>query len=118
MKRHTLNNNIFISYSEILTLYSNFIIYSILPIQTFCRAEGENYGDSAVGFVELKCEGCFYYIQGKVCPEYRVNSKLYSVSMFIDKENEKIEYVKYNDCAASADILKLILGVGKSSRYI
>ncbi|KYN27689.1 hypothetical protein ALC57_02753 [Trachymyrmex cornetzi] len=77
-------------------------MYSILLIHTFYRAEGENYGDSAVGFVELKREGCFRYIQGKVCPEHRVNSKLYLVLMLVDEENEKIEYVKCDDCAASA----------------
>ncbi|KYN20025.1 hypothetical protein ALC57_07599 [Trachymyrmex cornetzi] len=84
-------------------------MYSILLIHTFYGAEGENYGDSAVGFVELKQEGCFCYIQGKVCPEHRVNSKLCSVSMLVDEKNEKVEYVKCDDCAASAGILKLTL---------
>ena len=61
----------------------------------FCRAENENYGDSAIGFVELNREGSFCHIRGKVCPEHRDHNKLYSVSMLVDEENEKIEYVNY-----------------------
>jgi len=44
-----------------------------------------------------------------VYPEHRVNSKLYSVSMLVDEENERVEYVKCDECAASAGILKLTL---------
>ncbi|XP_011686445.1 PREDICTED: uncharacterized protein LOC105449141 [Wasmannia auropunctata] len=66
------------------------------------KAGNENYGDSAIGFIELNREGCFCHIRGKVCPEHRVNSKPYSVSMLVNEENESVEYVKCDDCAASA----------------
>jgi len=67
----------------------------------FDRAEGENYGDSAIGYVELKRERSFCHIRGKVYPEHRVNNKPYTVSMLVDEEAEKVEYVRCEDCAAS-----------------
>jgi len=67
----------------------------------FGRAESENYGDSAVGYVELRREGNLCHIRGKVCPEHKVNNKAYAVSMFVDEETETVEYIKYEDCAAS-----------------
>ncbi|XP_046735010.1 uncharacterized protein LOC124404720 [Diprion similis] len=66
------------------------------------RAEREDYGDAAVGYVELRREGSFCDVRGKVCPEHRVNSKAYNVSMMVDEKNESIDRVTCEDCAASA----------------
>ncbi|XP_011858943.1 PREDICTED: uncharacterized protein LOC105556460, partial [Vollenhovia emeryi] len=67
----------------------------------FGRAESGNYGDSAVGYVELKREKDLCHIRGKVCPEHRVNNKAYAVSMLVDEATERVEYVRCEDCAAS-----------------
>ncbi|XP_018399891.1 PREDICTED: uncharacterized protein LOC108777478 [Cyphomyrmex costatus] len=65
------------------------------------RAEGKDYGDAAVGYVEVKREGNLCQVRGKICPEHRVNNKPYSVSMLVNEEIEKVEYVRCEDCAAS-----------------
>lgn len=66
------------------------------------RAEREDYGDAAVGYVELRREGSFCDVRGRVCPKHRVNSKAYAVSIMVVEENESIERVTCEDCAASA----------------
>ncbi|KYN19384.1 hypothetical protein ALC57_08300 [Trachymyrmex cornetzi] len=65
------------------------------------RSERVNYGDSAVGYVQLKRDGNICTVQGKVCPEHRVNSKAYIVKMLVDEGDEKVIEVKCQDCAAS-----------------
>ncbi|XP_046753088.1 uncharacterized protein LOC124416208 [Diprion similis] len=69
----------------------------------FSQTEREDYGDAAVGYVELRREGSFCDVRGKVCPGHRVNSKAYNVSMMVDEKNESIDRVTCEDCAASAD---------------
>ncbi|KYM96997.1 hypothetical protein ALC62_12331 [Cyphomyrmex costatus] len=65
------------------------------------RSKRENYGDSAVGYVELCREGKYCIIHGRVCPEHSVRQKPYSVTMTINEEIEDIEEAKCHDCAAS-----------------
>ncbi|KAJ8909294.1 hypothetical protein NQ315_017029 [Exocentrus adspersus] len=50
----------------------------------------EEYGDSAVGYVELKREGTVCILQCKVCPEHKVRTKNYSVRLIIDEQEERI----------------------------
>ncbi|KAJ8909807.1 hypothetical protein NQ315_015300 [Exocentrus adspersus] len=52
----------------------------------------EEYGDSAVGYVELKREGTVCILQYKVCPEHKVRTKNYSVCLIIDGQEERIMY--------------------------
>ncbi|XP_046601957.1 uncharacterized protein LOC124295573 [Neodiprion lecontei] len=75
------------------------------------RAEREDYGDAAVGYVELRREGQFCAVRGRVCPEHRVNSKAYAVSIMVDEENESIKSVTCEDCAASASGCKHAIAV-------
>ncbi|KYQ50568.1 hypothetical protein ALC60_10345, partial [Trachymyrmex zeteki] len=79
--------------------------FNIVPqsISVFYRAEGKDYGDAAVGYVEVKREGNFCQVRGKICPEHRVNNKPYSVSMLVNEEIDKVEYVRCEDCAASEE---------------
>ncbi|XP_039311283.1 uncharacterized protein LOC120359056 [Solenopsis invicta] len=65
------------------------------------KAEGENYGDPAVRYVELRREKSLCHIRGKVCPEHRVNNKAYTISMLVNEETERVEYIRCEDCAAS-----------------
>ncbi|XP_046629068.1 uncharacterized protein LOC124309448 [Neodiprion virginianus] len=75
------------------------------------RAEREDYGDAAVGYVELRREGQCCAVRGRVCPEHRVNSKAYAVSIMVDEENESIKSVTCEDCAASAGGCKHAIAV-------
>lgn len=76
-------------------------MYTSVELKLKTTSEGENYGDSAVGYVELKRERSLCHIRGKVCPEHKVNNKAYAVSMLVDEETERIEYIRCEDCAAS-----------------
>ncbi|XP_011696468.1 PREDICTED: uncharacterized protein LOC105455110 [Wasmannia auropunctata] len=60
-----------------------------------------NYGDSAVGYVQLKRDGNICIVQGKVCPEHRVNSKAYVVKILVDEDDKNVIEVQCQDCAAS-----------------
>lgn len=61
----------------------------------------EAYVESSIGYVEVKRERSVCFVQGRVTPEHRVRSKMYSVLATIDEEQELITSVKCNDCAAS-----------------
>lgn len=61
----------------------------------------EAYVESSVGYVEVKRERSICHVKGKVTPEHKVRSKMYSVMASLDEEEEKIVSVKCNDCAAS-----------------
>ncbi|KYM98525.1 hypothetical protein ALC62_10759 [Cyphomyrmex costatus] len=77
------------------------IVARMRKLRHYIRAEGKDYGDAAVGYVEVKREGNLCQVRGKICPEHRVNNKPYSVSMLVNEEIEKVEYVRCEDCAAS-----------------
>ncbi|XP_031359073.1 uncharacterized protein LOC116182672 [Photinus pyralis] len=62
----------------------------------------EEYGDNAVGYVELKRANSLCTLQCKICPEHKVRAKHYTVSMTVDEAEEKIVNVECKDCAASA----------------
>lgn len=66
------------------------------------RVSRKEYGDSAVGYVELKREGPLCTVQCKICPEHRVRSKNYVVCLKVDEVNESIDSVECKDCAAAA----------------
>ncbi|KAK5639483.1 hypothetical protein RI129_011221 [Pyrocoelia pectoralis] len=66
------------------------------------KSQRENYGDSAIGYVELKREGSLCHVRGRVCPEHRVRSKPYTVECFVNEEDEEVTKVGCEDCAASA----------------
>lgn len=62
----------------------------------------EEYGDNAVGYVELKREGSVCTVQCKICPEHKVRAKNYIVVLVVDESKEEILSVECKDCAASA----------------
>lgn len=67
----------------------------------FYRASRENYGDNAIGYVEVKREGSLCILQCKICPEHKVRSKNYSVSLTVNEDEEKIIDIMCKDCPAS-----------------
>ncbi|XP_043463389.1 uncharacterized protein LOC122510904 [Leptopilina heterotoma] len=66
------------------------------------KSEREEYGDQAIGYVELSRNRSSCIVRGKICPEHRVRNKPYVVSVTVDEKNEKIKKVECHDCAASA----------------
>ncbi|CAG9763417.1 unnamed protein product [Ceutorhynchus assimilis] len=65
------------------------------------RSERESYGDSAVGYVELKRENNICLVKCKICPEHRVRAKNYTVIMEVNEAEESILKAQCQDCAAS-----------------
>ncbi|KYN12328.1 hypothetical protein ALC57_15499, partial [Trachymyrmex cornetzi] len=64
----------------------------------------ENYGDTAIGYVQLKREGDLCIVKCRVCPEHKVRSKSYSTTLIINEATEKIIDVQCHDCAAITEI--------------
>ncbi|XP_053622229.1 uncharacterized protein LOC128681925 [Plodia interpunctella] len=65
-------------------------------------ASREAYVESAIGFVEIKCEGNLCTVKCRVTPEHKIKGKLYPVTAVIDENSEKILKLECTDCAASA----------------
>ena len=65
-----------------------------------CRAGREQYGDSAIGYVQLKRDGGMCEVQGRITPEHKVSSKPYRVAVVVNEEKE-VECVQCFDCVAS-----------------
>ncbi|KAK2578407.1 hypothetical protein KPH14_012739 [Odynerus spinipes] len=63
-----------------------------------CR---ESYGDEAIGYVQLKREKSICTVKCRICPEHKVRSKAYSVTLILDQIEEKILDVNCHDCAAA-----------------
>ncbi|KAK5650155.1 hypothetical protein RI129_001184 [Pyrocoelia pectoralis] len=66
------------------------------------RSGREDYGDSAVGYVQVKRDGDMCTVQGRICPEHKVRAKPYTVKCFLNEKDRLIEKVDCMDCAASA----------------
>ncbi|CAH2098027.1 unnamed protein product [Euphydryas editha] len=78
----------------------------------FCAAElrnvkmslssRESYGDDAIGFVQLRRESDICTVKCRVCPEHKVRSKPYTVTLIVDEKNSIVISSQCHDCAASA----------------
>ncbi|XP_063547176.1 uncharacterized protein LOC134754765 [Cydia strobilella] len=74
-----------------------FIIFTL-----FHRSARESYGDDAIGYVQLHREHGVCTIKCKVCPETKVRSKAYNVTMVINENECKVISCQCHDCTASA----------------
>ncbi|KYN00124.1 hypothetical protein ALC62_09108 [Cyphomyrmex costatus] len=68
------------------------------------KSARESYGDAAIGYVCLRREGTLCTVKGEICPEHRVRSKSYDVSVIVDEKENVIQDVKCHDCAASSEV--------------
>ncbi|GBP40856.1 hypothetical protein EVAR_88917_1 [Eumeta japonica] len=66
------------------------------------KSSRESYGDDAVGYVQLKRECNICTVKCRVCPEHKVRSKPYTVTIIVDEKNSVIISSQCHDCAASA----------------
>ena len=62
---------------------------------------GQNYGDGAIGYVQLLRQNSICTVQAKICPEHRVRNKNYSAQVVINEDEETIIKAECQDCAAS-----------------
>lgn len=69
---------------------------------SYSRSGRESYGDSAVGYVQLKRENDLCMVRARICPEHRVRLKPYHVICNINEVRQEINQLECMDCAASA----------------
>ncbi|RVE51656.1 hypothetical protein evm_003628 [Chilo suppressalis] len=66
------------------------------------RATRESYGDSAIGYVQIKREANICTLKARITPEHKVRKTPYHVTLIYDEKESIIENVQCHDCAASA----------------
>lgn len=76
-------------------------ILKVLSKLFLLRSAREEYGDNAIGYVQVKRDGCICTVNARVTPEHNVQKKTYSVDLQINENEENILSVQCNDCAAS-----------------
>ncbi|KAL1446238.1 hypothetical protein WDU94_003678 [Cyamophila willieti] len=88
------------------------MVYEFLKKQTAGGAAGPpkeqrsarpNYGDKAIGYVQLKRDGSLCTIKAKITPEHRLGEKAYNVVCVINEEKDKEEILQADceSCPAS-----------------
>ncbi len=65
------------------------------------RAARESYGDSAIGWIQLKEDGNLTTVIGRISPEHKVTSTAYEVQVVINTYQEEIIDASCFSCAAS-----------------
>lgn len=68
----------------------------------FHRSARESYGDDAIGYVQIKREQGVCTIKCKICPEHKVRSKAYNVTLILNEKENEVISCQCHDCAASA----------------
>lgn len=63
----------------------------------------KNYGDVAIGWVQVKRINCFCTVETSICPEHKVRSKDYTVRVVVNekKDDEHVVTAQYLSCTAS-----------------
>ncbi|KAL4704353.1 hypothetical protein ACJJTC_010738 [Scirpophaga incertulas] len=99
------------------------VAYFFVRNKDFCEAEyrnvktllssRESYGDDAVGYVQLKRDSSSHEctIMCGVCPEHKVRTKPYTVTVVVDEKNGVVVSARCQDCAASVDGCKHAVAV-------
>lgn len=64
------------------------------------RSERESYGESAIGYVQVKREKDICAVKAKITPEHNVRQKCYNVTATCNETEEHILSVQCEDCAA------------------
>ncbi|CAB3257902.1 unnamed protein product [Arctia plantaginis] len=63
-------------------------------------SERESYGDSAIGYVQVKREKDVCIVRGRITPEHNVHQKCYNVTATCNETEGHILSVQCEDCAA------------------
>ncbi|XP_046398247.1 uncharacterized protein LOC124165054 [Ischnura elegans] len=75
------------------------------------RSGRVSYGDSAVGYVQVKRCGNICFVRARVTPEHKVRSKCYIVVVEVDEEISIINNAKCLDCKAAKGGCKHVVAV-------
>ncbi|XP_072934877.1 uncharacterized protein [Epargyreus clarus] len=62
----------------------------------------QSYGDDAIGYVRLHRENGICTVMCKMCPEHKVRSKPYNVTLVVNESDSEIISCECHDCTASA----------------
>ncbi|XP_046408102.1 uncharacterized protein LOC124172687 [Ischnura elegans] len=65
------------------------------------RSARENYGDSAIGYVQIKRDGGKCWSLARVTPEHKVKVKPHIVEIVVNEDEGAIEEAKCHGCAAA-----------------
>ncbi|KAL4713904.1 hypothetical protein ACJJTC_015558 [Scirpophaga incertulas] len=57
------------------------------------RSERECYGDSAVGYVQVKRDGDICVVKAQITPEHNVRQKCYAITCTCNEKEETIEEI-------------------------
>lgn len=88
-------------FTSYLKADGNFISPEIRCVRAV-RSGRESYGDSAIGYVQLKRDNeGLCTVLAAVAPEHNVRSKAYEVQIDVDVRNNTVMQVKCHDCVAS-----------------
>ncbi|KAF9420918.1 hypothetical protein HW555_002901 [Spodoptera exigua] len=87
-------------------------IKMILPKPTFSgttkRKQGvsarESYGDDAVGYVQLYRDNGICTVKCKMCPEHKVRTKAYNVTLIVNENDGEIISCECHDCAEDVNM--------------
>lgn len=74
-----------------------FYIYYVILI----RSSRQSYGDSAVGYVQVKLDNNFSFVQARITPEHKVHNQSYHVSAKINIKEDVILECQCHSCVAS-----------------
>lgn len=77
-------------------------MYIFINIYFYYRSGRKSYGDSAIGWVQVKRCKNTCIVKAKITPEHQVRKKQYAVTCTVDEESEKVLAVQCHDCAASS----------------
>ncbi|KAJ8946144.1 hypothetical protein NQ314_008966 [Rhamnusium bicolor] len=55
------------------------------------RSGRDSYGDSAVGWVQVRRDKNLCTVKAKISPEHNVKKKQYAVTCIIDEDSESVE---------------------------
>jgi hypothetical protein len=67
----------------------------------FLRSGRPNYGEKAVGQVQVRRQGNVSTVKAKVTPEHKVRLQPYSVTITINTFKEEVRSASCEGCAAS-----------------
>ncbi|KZS09151.1 Uncharacterized protein APZ42_026642 [Daphnia magna] len=78
----------------------NFISPEISNVKAI-RNGRESYGESAIGYVQVKRTGILYSLICEIAPEHKVTSASYIVELIVNAQKSEIVSVKCFDCVSS-----------------
>ncbi|GBM65843.1 hypothetical protein AVEN_12897-1 [Araneus ventricosus] len=65
------------------------------------RSGNESYGDSAIGYVQVKRENNLRTVKAIVTPEHKISNKGYGITVICNEEDEVVLSALCDSCAAS-----------------